>query len=71
VPQVIDLSNVFTVLAIRQLIELIRIVIFFLMSPVSMLRSFLNVLAVSSQRKSKRLLDDGGYTDQVKRPRNG
>ncbi|XP_020610107.1 ankyrin repeat domain-containing protein 10-like isoform X2 [Orbicella faveolata] len=26
---------------------------------------------VSSQRKSKRLLDDGGYTDQVKRPRNG
>lgn len=26
---------------------------------------------VSSQRKSKRLLDDGGYTDQVKRSRNG
>lgn len=26
---------------------------------------------VSSQRKSKRLLDDGDYTEQAKRPRNG
>ena len=50
-------------------IELIRIV--FLLSPVSMLSSSQNVLVVSSQRKSKRLLDDGGYTDQVKRSRNG
>ena len=51
------------------LIELIRIV--FLLSPVSVLTCFQNILLVSSQRKSKRLLDDGGYTDQVKRPRNG
>ena len=50
---------------------LIEVIIgIFLLSPVSMLSSFL-IITVSSQRKSKRLLDDGDYTDQVKRPRNG
>ena len=60
------LSNVFTVLALT---ELIRIVFFIVFSINA--NFFQNVLVVSIQRKSKRLLDDGGYTDQVKRPRNG